>query len=165
MSKLCPDVDSKGNAILDEDENPTVEVDEKSLFPKPGTCIDLIRECGRWAASSLSSSKPGKQSFSTHACFTKTKRAVNWCTMLDFTKRNICKGQDEFLKRIAESNQLYKAAEALGQLKAWDNIFKRDALKNDVMGEAYCQSNLPVYVTDVLDWKKKNHKGDSRTKR
>ena len=164
VKNLPPIVDSIGDVVLDEDENPTVKVDGKSLFPLPGTCIALIRECGHWAASSLGSSKPGEQNFSTPAGFIKTKRGVNWRTMLDFTRRNFWKGQDEFLERIAESNQLYKAAEALGRLKAWDKIFKRDPLKDDVMGEAYCQSELPVYVKLGSVWKKTNHKGDSRTK-
>ena len=74
-------------------------------------------------------------------------------------------GQDEFLERIAESNRLYKAAEALGQLKAWDKFFKRDAVKDNVMGEAYCQSNLPASVKRGDDWQTNpHHKGDSRTK-
>ena len=61
--------------------------------------------------------------------------------------------------------QLYIAAEALGRLNAWDKIFTRDAVKDDVMGEAYCQDGLPNYVKDGSDWPRTNHKGDSRTKR
>ena len=146
-----------------------MKVDGKSLFPKPGTCINVIQECGQRAASSLGSSKPGEQNFSTPACFSKTKPRANWRTFLDFTRRNFWKGQDEFLERIAESKahskQLYKAAEALGRLNAWDKIFTRDAVKDDVMGEAYCQDGLPNYVKDGRDWPRTNHKGDSRTKR
>ena len=132
-----PLVDSVGNMVLDEDGNQTVQVDRKSLFPILGTCIDQISKCSQRKVSSCSSSKPGEHNFSTPASFITTKRRVNWRTMLDFTRRNFWKGQDEFLERIEESNQLCKAAEALGRLKAWDNFFKRDALKNDVMGEAY----------------------------
>ena len=101
----------------------------------------MIRECGQRAASSLGSSKPGEQNFSTPACFSKTKRGVNWRTFLDFTRRNFWLGQDEFLERIAESNRLYKAAEALGQLKVWDKFFQRDAVKDDVMGRPIVSLN------------------------
>ena len=84
MSKnLPPFVNSNGNAVLDQHGEQIVKVDGKSLFPKPGTCIDVIRKCGQGAASSLGSSKPGEQNFSTPACFIKIKRCVNWCTMLE----------------------------------------------------------------------------------
>ena len=118
VKNLHPIVDSNGNKVLDENGEQIVKVDGKSLFPKPGTCINVIHECGHGAASSLGSSKPGEQNFSTPACFSKTKPRANWRTLLDFTTRNFWKGQDEFLERIAESKQLYKAAEALGRLNA-----------------------------------------------
>ena len=69
VKNLHPIVDSNGNKVLDENGEQIVKVDGKSLFPKPGTCINVIRECGYGAASSLGSRKPGEQNFSTPACF------------------------------------------------------------------------------------------------
>ena len=46
VKNLPPIVDSNEIAVLDEDKNPTVKVEGKSLFPEPGTCINVICECG-----------------------------------------------------------------------------------------------------------------------